>query len=70
VITIEDFYKIAYSETAAHSDDIHEMMIENPDVEVLTDSGGERKKPNTIRPTDTLKLSDQKSIYSLLGFPK
>lgn len=70
VITIEDFYKIAYSETAAHSDDIHEMMIVNPDVEVVTESGGERRKPNTIKPADTLKLRDQKSFYSLLGFPK
>ncbi|WP_169544591.1 three-Cys-motif partner protein TcmP [Sneathiella aquimaris] len=70
VLSIEDFYKTAYSETAAHSDDIHEMMIENPDVEVLTEAGRERRKPNTIKPTDTLKLKGQTSFYSLLGFPK
>lgn len=68
-LIMEDFYKIAYNETPAHSDDIHEMIIENPDVEVLTESGGgERRKPNTIKVSDVLKLKSQKSIFSL--FPR
>jgi hypothetical protein len=44
-LTVEDFYTASYNETAAHSDDIHEMIIENPDVEVVTPQGRERRKP-------------------------
>jgi len=60
---MEEFYKAAYSETPAHSDDIHAMIIENPDIEVFTESGGERRKSNMIRPGDTLKLKNQKSMF-------
>ncbi len=62
-LPIHSFYEAAYNETPAHSDDIHEMMIENPDVEIITESGGERRKPNTIRPEDTIKLRSQKSMF-------
>ncbi len=41
-LVMEDFYAAAYSETPAHSDDIHEMIIANPDLEIITDSGGKR----------------------------
>jgi len=69
VLVMEDFYKAAYNETPAHSDDIHEMIIENPDVEVITESGGgERRKPTTIKATDVLKLKSQKSWFSM--FPR
>lgn len=65
---VEEFYRVAYSATPAHSDDIHEMIMENPDVEVITESGGgERRKPNTIRPTDVLKLKSQKSMFSMFS---
>ena len=60
---MEDFYKAAYSDTPAHSDDIHDTIIENPDIEVITESGGERRKSNTIKPRDTLKLKNQKSMF-------
>jgi hypothetical protein len=67
-IEVEEFYRIAYSETPAHSDDIHEMIIENPDVEVITEfGGGGRRKPNTIKPTDILKLKSQKSMFSMFS---
>jgi len=62
---VGDFYQAAYNETPAHSDDIHEMIIANPDVEVITESGGERRKPNTIKPSDTLKLKAQKTMFSM-----
>lgn len=62
---MEEFYKAAYSETPAHSDDIHEIIIENPDIEVITESGGERRKPNTIKATDVIKLRSQKSMFSM-----
>ena len=61
-LVMEDFYAAAYSETPAHSDDIHEMIIKNPDMEVITRSGGERRKPNTIKASDTLKLKNQRSL--------
>ncbi|MCU7804153.1 MAG: three-Cys-motif partner protein TcmP [Candidatus Thiodiazotropha sp. (ex Lucinoma borealis)] len=61
-ITMHDFYVAAYSETPAHSEDIHEMIMENTDIEVITESGGTRRKANTIKPTDTLKMKDQKSF--------
>ncbi|MET0001348.1 MAG: three-Cys-motif partner protein TcmP [Candidatus Thiodiazotropha lotti] len=62
VITMHDFYAAAYSETPAHSEDIHDMIIENSDIEVITETGGLRRKANTIKPSDTLKLKDQKSF--------
>jgi three-Cys-motif partner protein len=67
-LSVYDFYAAAYSETPAHSDDIHEIIIENPDLEVITDSGGVRKKSTTIKPTDTLKLRNQRSLIFL--FPE
>ena len=62
-LVMHDFYAAAYSETPAHSDDIHEMIIENPDMEVITESGGQRRQPNTIKASDTLKLKSQTSMY-------
>lgn len=66
-ISMNDFYSAAYSETPTHSDDIHEMIIENPDLEVITESGGERRQPNTIKPGDTLKLKSQKSMFFMFS---
>ena len=31
-LSMSDFYSAAYSETPAHSDDIHKMIIDNPDI--------------------------------------
>ncbi|MBQ0798513.1 MAG: three-Cys-motif partner protein TcmP [Porticoccaceae bacterium] len=62
-MSMQDFYAAAYSETPAHSQDIHEMIIENTDMEVLTETGGKRRLPNTIKPSDTLKLKSQKSLF-------
>lgn len=66
-MAMEDFYRAAYSETPAHSNDIHEMIMENPDVEVITESSGERRKANTIKAADTLKLKSQKSMFSMFS---
>lgn len=63
ILVMQDFYAAAYSETPAHSDDIHEMIIENPDLEVITESGGSRRQPNTIKASDTLKLKSQTNMY-------
>ncbi|MET0116421.1 MAG: three-Cys-motif partner protein TcmP [Sedimenticola sp.] len=64
-LSMHEFYEAAYSETPAHSEDIHEMIIENEDIEVITDSGGSRRKPNAIKPTDTLKLKVQPTFFPL-----
>ena len=66
-LTMEDFYRVAYSATPAHSDDIHEMIIENPDVEVITETGGERRVPNIIKTSDVLKFKKQKSMLSMFS---
>lgn len=66
-LSMQEFYAAAYSETPAHSDDIHEMIIENPDLEVITESGGERRRPNTIKPGDTLKLKSQTNMFFMFS---
>jgi hypothetical protein len=49
----------------AHMDDVHAAIVENPDLEVLTGSGGERRKPNTIEAGDTLRIKKQRSFFPL-----
>lgn len=44
-------------------DDIHAAMIENPDLEVITERGGERRKGGTIEMTDTLRMKKQRSFF-------
>ncbi len=62
VLPMAEFYEIAYSQTPAHSEDIHHIMIDNPDLEVITDNGGTRRKASKIKATDTLKLTKQRHI--------
>jgi len=62
-MSVEEFYAIAYSETPAHSDDIHQAIIDNPELEVITDAGGIRRKPNTFKINDTIRLTKQKIFY-------
>lgn len=66
VMSVKDFYATAYNQTPAHSDDIHRMIIENPDVQVRTTTGNERRKAGTIKPEDTLHLKKQISFFSQL----
>lgn len=61
-IGVSEFYESIYNLTPAHTDDVHSVIIENPDIEVITASGGSRKKPNTISAGDTLKLKSQRSF--------
>lgn len=67
VINVGDFYESIYNITPAHTDDVHSAIIENPDIEVITQGGGERRKANTISVTDVLKLKHQKSFFPLFG---
>ena len=62
-VGISEFYRSIYNETPAHSDDIHSAIFESPDLEVLTNSGNQRRVPNTISLEDTLCLKKQLSFY-------
>jgi three-Cys-motif partner protein len=68
-VGVGDFYGTIYNMTPAHMDDIHTAIIDNPDLEVLTPSGGERRKPNTIDAGDTLRIKRQRSFFPIF-FPK
>lgn len=70
VVGVGQFYGSIYNMTPAHMDDIHSAMIENPDLEVITEQGGERRKASTIGPSDTLKMKRQRSFFPMfLGEP-
>lgn len=66
-ISMEDFYLTIYKETAAHSDDIHSVLIQNDDLEVLTPLGNNRRRANTIKIGDTIRLKTQKSFFPMFG---
>jgi len=65
VVGMSEFYENIYNATAAHKDDIHAAITENPDLEVITPSGGERRKANTISSNDVMKLKKQKSFFPM-----
>jgi len=65
VIGMADFYENIYNITPAHTDDVHAAIIDNPDIEVITPAGGERRKANTIVVNDMLKLKAQKSFFPM-----
>jgi hypothetical protein len=65
VVGVGQFYRSIYNMTPAHVDDIHSAMIENPDLEVVTEYGGERRKANAIGPNDTLKMKLQRSFFPM-----
>jgi hypothetical protein len=64
-VNIGQFYRSIYNMTPAHMDDIHAAMVENPDLEIVTEAGGERRKPNTIRPDDTLRMKMQRTMFPI-----
>ncbi len=68
-VEVGDFYQSIYNHTPSHSDDIHQAIIENPDLSVITQKGGERRVSNTIRTDDVLKLKPQRNFFHIL-FPK
>jgi three-Cys-motif partner protein len=48
VVGMLDFYESIYNLTPAHSDDIHSAIIGNSDIQVITPTGGERRKASAI----------------------
>ncbi|MBK6897501.1 MAG: three-Cys-motif partner protein TcmP [Alphaproteobacteria bacterium] len=65
---VEEFHLSVYKETPAHSRDIHQVLIDNDDLEVLTPTGGERRTAHTIKTGDTIRLKRQRSFFPM--FPK
>ena len=64
-IPVMDFYESIYNITPSHADDIHAAIIDNPDLEVITPIGGERRKANTIAVNDVIKLKRQTSFFPM-----
>jgi three-Cys-motif partner protein len=64
-IGVNEFYGTIYNMTPAHMDDVHAAILENPDLEVITQLGGERRKANTISPDDTLRMKRQRSFFPI-----
>lgn len=64
-IGVGDFYQGIYNATPAHTDDVHQALIENPDIQVITPAGGERRSANAIGVGDVLKLKIQKSFFPM-----
>jgi len=64
-IGVGQFYGSIYNMTPAHMDDIHAAIMENPEIEVVTEAGGERRKPNTIRPDDTIRMKLQRTFFPI-----
>lgn len=65
VLQVADFLRGVYNSTPAHSSDINRAIFENPDLEVLTANGGERRKAHTIAGEDVLRLKRQMSFPSM-----
>jgi three-Cys-motif partner protein len=66
---VREFYEAIYKMTPAHMDDVHSAIIDNPDMEVITEQGGERRKATTISPSDTLRMKTQRSFFPLFLGP-
>ncbi len=64
-VFMTDFYESIYNATAAHADDVHAMIIENPDLVVITPAGGERRKASTIGANDFIKIKAQRSFFPM-----
>jgi len=65
-MSVTEFYETIYNLTPAHNDDIHGAIIDNPDLEVLTETGGARRRAHTIHGSDIIQLKAQRSIFPLL----
>lgn len=62
-IKMSDFYNVIYNDTPAHSDDIHDAIFKNFDLEVLTPKGNRRRFARRISVNDTLRIREQLSFY-------
>lgn len=65
-LDVASFKAEVYKATPAHKDDIHEAIIANPDLEVITPKGGIRRVANSINLGDTIRLKRQRSFHSIM----
>lgn len=65
-MSVERFYNAIYNHTPAHNDDIHQAMLDNPDLEVLTQARRQRRVAKAIEPGDVISLKRQQSFFSRL----
>lgn len=63
-MTVENFYNEVYNLTPAHNDDINQAMLDNPDLQVLTPAGRQRRVARTIGSSDVISLKRQRSFFS------
>jgi three-Cys-motif partner protein len=68
-IEVGTFYESIYNATPAHTDDIHSAIIDSPDLEVITEVGGERRKANTIIASDIIRIKTQRSFFPMFSVP-
>lgn len=66
-VVVSDFYASIYNETPAHADDVHAAIIESSEIEVITPTGGTRRKANTISVNDILKFKSQRSFFPMFS---
>jgi len=64
-LSVADFFDQTYNQTPAHSDDLNAALIKSPDVEILTSTGGKRRKAQMIKRSDTIRLAPQKTFHFL-----
>ncbi len=64
-ISVGEFYERIYNATPAHKDDIHSAIMDNPDLEVITEAGGERRRAKTIVVSDVIRLRRQRSMFPM-----
>ncbi|CAO3430183.1 three-Cys-motif partner protein TcmP [Azospirillum argentinense] len=64
-ISVREFFQKIYNTTPAHQDDINAALIDNPDLEIKTPTGGTRRKDININ--DIIMRKPQRSFYAFLG---
>lgn len=62
-IPIELLKASVYNETTAHSDDFKKVLIENQDIEVLTQTGSKRRSATAIKDTDVVRVTAQRHLF-------
>ena len=69
-ISIELLKASVYNETTAHSDDFKSVLIQNRDIEVLTQTGAQRRSASSIKDTDIVRVSRQRHLFPNLNHKK
>ena len=65
ILTMKEFYESIYNMTPAHSNDVHAALVSNPDIQVTTSRGGERRSASAIRAEDFVARRKQRSFFQM-----